>query len=77
MSCFEQVEGWVNRAYQAQANPDYVLDVEVPAWLPAWREVDPFPPAHLQGVLNAVRTVRDQADAAMAVFPDAVAGGCG
>lgn len=31
---YEPVEGWVNRAWQAEANPDYVLDVDVPAPLP-------------------------------------------
>lgn len=44
---YEQVEGWVNRAWQAQANPDFRLDVPVPAPLPAWGEGEPFPSAHL------------------------------
>lgn len=66
---YEQVEGWVNRAWQAQANPDYRLDVPVPAPLPAWRQADAFPAAHLDGLLHAMRSVRDHADAAMAFLP--------
>lgn len=66
---YEQVEGWVNRAWQAQANPDYRLDVAVPAPLPAWRHVDAFPAAHLDALLHAIRAVRGHADAAMAFLP--------
>ncbi|WP_420127314.1 hypothetical protein [Longimicrobium sp.] len=66
---YEPVEGWVNRAWQAQANPDYRLDLSVPAPLPAWEQVEPFPPAHLDGLLNAMRSVRDHADAAVAFLP--------
>src|SRR5687768_14697282 len=66
---YEPVEGWVNRAWQAQANPDYALDVQVPAPLSAWEPTEPFPPAHLDGLLHALRSVRDHADAAMAFLP--------
>jgi hypothetical protein len=66
---YEPVEGWVNRAWQAQASPDYHLDVAVPAPLPAWVEVDPLPPAHLDGLLYALRSVGHHADAAMAFLP--------
>jgi hypothetical protein len=68
---YEQVEAWVNRAWQAQANPDFRLDVAVPAPLPAWGQVEPFPLAHLDGLLHAMRAVRDHADAAMAFLPTA------
>lgn len=52
---FIPVEGWVSRASQAQANPDYQLDVSVPVPLPAWAQADPVPAAHLDGLLQAIR----------------------
>jgi hypothetical protein len=66
---YEPVEGWVNRAWQAEANPDYRLEVDVPAPLPPWLEFDPVPPAHLDGLLRAMRSVREHAEAAMASLP--------
>ncbi|HST62495.1 MAG TPA: hypothetical protein VLK84_27570 [Longimicrobium sp.] len=69
---YESVEGWVNRAYQAQANPDYRLDVPVPARLPAWEDGAVDSPAHLQGLLHALRAVVDHADAALASLPESV-----
>jgi hypothetical protein len=66
---YEPVEGWVNRGGQAQANPDYRLDVDVPAALPPCVEVDPFPPAHLDGLLHAIRAVQDHAAMAMEFLP--------
>lgn len=72
---FSQVEGWVNRAQQAQANPDFVLDVTVPADLPSWSRVQPRPTSHLQGILHAMRSVADHASAAMAYLPKTAAGG--
>jgi hypothetical protein len=47
---YDQVEGWVSRASQAQSNPLYRLDVDVPAELPAWSEVEPCPQSHLDGL---------------------------
>lgn len=46
LTFYSQVEGWVNRAQQAHANPDYRLDVQVPADFPAWSEVEPCPNSH-------------------------------
>ena len=66
---YEPVEGWVNRGGQAQANPDYRLEVDVPAALPAWVQADPFPAAHLDGLLHAIRAVRDHAGMAMESLP--------
>ncbi|HYR08108.1 MAG TPA: hypothetical protein VEQ60_10075 [Longimicrobium sp.] len=68
---YEPVEGWVNRAWQAEANPDYQLDVEVPAPLPPWLDVYPVTPAHLDGLLRAMHAVRDHAEAALALLPTA------
>ena len=62
---YTQVEGWLNRAQQAHFNPDYKLDVYVPAELPAWSEVEPCPNAHLVGMLEAMKAVRDHTDAAI------------
>ncbi|HST60457.1 MAG TPA: hypothetical protein VLK84_17285 [Longimicrobium sp.] len=75
MSFFGQVEGWMDRAHQAQANPDYRLDVEVPARLPPWSEVDPSPPSHLRGLLKAMGAVGEHAAAAMRVLPDTAPAG--
>lgn len=66
MRFYEPVEPWLRRARQAQANPQFVLDVTVPAALPAWSEVEPCPNTHLKGMLHAMRAVRDHAQAAMA-----------
>jgi hypothetical protein len=65
---YEPVEAWVNRALQAQANPDYRLDVDIPASLPAL-QVEPLPPAHLDALLHAMRSVRDHAAAALEFLP--------
>jgi hypothetical protein len=62
---YGQVEGWLNRAQQAHFNPDYKLDVAIPAELPSWSEVEPCPNAHLHGMLEAMRAVRDHTDAAL------------
>jgi hypothetical protein len=68
---YEPVEEWVNRGSQAQANPDYRLDVDVPAALPTLVEEDPCPPAHLDGLLHSIRAVRDHAAVAMEFLPAA------
>jgi hypothetical protein len=65
MSFYEPVEPWLRRARQAQANPQFVLDVSVPAPIPTWSEVEPCPNTHLKGMLHAMRAVRDHAQAAM------------
>jgi hypothetical protein len=65
LSFYSQVEGWINRAQQAHYNPDYKLDLYVPAELPAWSEVEPCPNAHLIGMLEAMRAVRDHTEAAL------------
>ncbi|HST63174.1 MAG TPA: hypothetical protein VLK84_30975 [Longimicrobium sp.] len=69
MAYFSEVEGWLDRANQAQANPDYALDVDVPAQLPPWSEVEPCPESHLRGLVSAMRAVGEHAAAAMAVLP--------
>lgn len=72
LAFFAQVEGWVDRAQQAAASPEYVLDVRVPAQLPAWSDVEPCPPSHLRGLLKAMRSVGEHAAAAMAFLPESV-----
>lgn len=67
---YMQVEGWLNRAQQAHFNPDYKLDVYVPADLPQWSEVEPCPNAHLIGMLEAMRAVRDHTEAALIFLND-------
>lgn len=57
---YGQVEGWLSRAYQAQTNPAYRLDVAVPADLPPWISTHPEPEAHRFARVNAMRTIRDQ-----------------
>lgn len=68
---YTQVEGWLNRGQQAHSNPDYKLDVQVPAQLPPWSEVEPCPNSHLHGMLHAMRTIRDHAATAMQFLGDA------
>lgn len=70
MRFYGQVEGWLNRAQQAHSNPDYKLDVQVPAEVPPWSEVEPCPNSHLHGMLHAMRTIRDHAAMAMTFLGD-------
>jgi len=65
---YSQVEEWLSRARQAQSNPAYQLDVDVPADLPPWAEVEPCPGPHLDAMLAATRALRTHAEGAMAVF---------
>lgn len=67
---YAQVEGWVNRAQQAHSNPQYRLDVAVPAAMPPWSDIEPCPNSHLHGMLQAMRSVRDHAQAALLFLPD-------
>jgi hypothetical protein len=74
MAYYAQVETWVDRANQAHANPDYRLDVPVPAELPPWREASWVAEAHprdlhLRALLAAMRSVGEHAEAAMAILP--------
>ncbi|MGC4044709.1 MAG: hypothetical protein QM758_13025 [Armatimonas sp.] len=70
MGFYEQVEGWMSRAHQAHSNPNYRLDVGVPAQLPPWSEVEPCPNAHLKGMLEAMRGLRDHALLALTFFEE-------
>jgi hypothetical protein len=70
LSFFGQVEGWMDRAQQAHANPDYRLDVRVPTALPPWSEVEPNPASHLRGLLKAMRAVGEHAAAGMRFLPE-------
>lgn len=62
---YTQVEGWLTRAEQAHHNPDYQLDMDVPAELPGWSEIEPCPDAHLFGIMEAMRAIRDHCEGAM------------
>lgn len=68
LAFYQPVEGWLSRAQQAEANPNYKLDLAVPTDLPAWSEVEPCPNSHLHGMLEAMKSVRDHAQAAMNVL---------
>lgn len=68
LAFYTQVEGWLSRARQAQSNPNYALDVRIPADLPSWSEVEPCPQSHLEGMRAAARSMRNHTEAAMAVF---------
>jgi hypothetical protein len=70
LAFYEQVEEWLDRARQAHASPDYRLDVQVPAQLPPWMDLDPAPRAHVAGLLRAMRSVSDHAAAAVAFLPE-------
>lgn len=70
LAFYDPVQEWLDRARQAHASPDYRLDVQVPAELPAWMQADPLPATHLRGLLRALRSVGEHAAAAMAFLPD-------
>jgi len=65
MRFYSPVESWLTRAQEALANPDYQLDVTIPVELPTWSEVEPCPNSHLHGMLEAMRAVREHAQAAL------------
>ncbi|HEU0299896.1 MAG TPA: hypothetical protein VFR37_10585 [Longimicrobium sp.] len=69
LAFYGQVEGWLSRGLQAVTNPDYRLDVHVPAELPPW-ESGPYPPAYVEGILRSLRSLADLAAAAMTFLPD-------
>ncbi len=68
---YTPVEGWLTRAQQAHADPNYILDVTVPADLPPWSEVEPCPNSHLHGMIEATRAIREHAQSAMNVLENA------
>ena len=63
---YGDVEQWLVRARQAQADPEYQLDLYVPAELPEWVEVEPCPMAHLHAMITAARKLREHARIAVA-----------
>lgn len=70
LAFYSQVEPWLDRAQQAHANPDYRLDVDVPAELPPWVEGPADARSHLRGMLQALRSLADHAAAAMGFLPE-------
>jgi len=64
LAFYAPVEGWLSRANQASSNPAYRLDVQVPAELPEWVEVEPCPREHLQAMLGACRRLRRHTEVA-------------
>jgi hypothetical protein len=64
LAFYAPVEGWLSRANQASSNPAYRLDVQVPAELPEWVEVEPCPREHLQAMLSACRRLRRHTEVA-------------
>lgn len=66
LAFYDEVEQWVSRARQAQANPKHRLDVRVPAPLPAWVDVEPCPPEHVDAMLAACRHLCGHAELAVA-----------
>jgi hypothetical protein len=62
---YDQVEGWLSRAHQAQSNPAYRLDVQVPAELPEWSEDEHCPREHLEALLAAGHRLHQRAAMAL------------
>lgn len=67
-SFYSAVEGWLSRARQAESNPNYKLDMPVPAKLPEWQEEDRCPYPHLIAMVSALDTIHTHAGAGLAVF---------
>ena len=62
---YGQVAGWLSRAQQALHNPDYELDVAVPAVLPLV-ETKPRSHEHLVGLVEGMSRLRTRTDAVLA-----------
>lgn len=65
---YGQVEGWLSRAHQARSTPTYRLDLGIPAALPNWNNIKPYPRTHLIGMMAAIRLLRAQVDVIMTAF---------
>ena len=69
LAFYAQVEPWLSRANQAASNPEYRLDIEVPAVLPPWSVVEPCPRPHLEAMRAATASLRTHAESALATMP--------
>ena len=67
---YDQVANWLTRAERAGQDAAYRLDLSLPAELPEWVEVEPCPKAHLEGMLEAARSLREHAETALHVFEE-------
>jgi hypothetical protein len=63
LSFYSPIEGWLTRAGQAHLNPEYRIDVPIPAPLPPWSTGSTVPDTHLRGLLDAMRVLRDHTEA--------------
>lgn len=70
MAFFKPVEGWLGRARQAGSDPNYKIDVPLPAPVPDWSDIEPCPNSHLHGMLHAMRAIRMHAQAAVDFMGD-------
>lgn len=68
LAFYGQVPDWLRRARQARASESYRLDVDVPAALPSWSEVEPCPRPHLAAMRTALDRLRTHTSAAMSGF---------
>lgn len=66
LAFYDEVEHWLVRAGQAKADPDYRLDLHVPAELPRWAAAEPCPHEHLMAMLAACRKLVEHAELALA-----------
>jgi hypothetical protein len=57
---YDQVERWLSRARQAGSNSNYQIDVDLPATLPPWSEVEPCPRPHLEALMGALKAIRSR-----------------
>ncbi len=67
-SFYDQVERWLSRARQAGSNSSYQIDVDLPATLPPWSEVEPCPRPHLEALMGALKAIRPRLEALFANF---------
>lgn len=65
LAFFQPVEGWLGRSRRASHDPNYQVDVPLPAPVPAWSEIEPCPNTHLHGMLHAMRSIQSHAQSAV------------
>jgi hypothetical protein len=68
LAFYGQVAGWLSRAQQALHNPEYELDVTVPAVLPLVAST-PCSSEHLVGLLAGMTRLRARTDGVLADLP--------
>lgn len=65
LAFYGDVEAWIGRGRQAEADPAFEMPIALPAELPPFVKVEPCPTEHLKAMLAAARTLRSHGETAI------------